>query len=168
MKSKRLAMFIMFLMILFSSKILLADITLKTLDYAQLKKYLPEGWVIKRISIVTAPHAWTRTNGSKGLQVFLECPSCIDSSYDEQGDNHPWYSFTLLPLDWEGITASGATFRDGTITAGQLKSKGGQKDYSPDHFSKKFPQFYFFDFSANKGDWIDPLEDLSKYLKTIQ
>jgi hypothetical protein len=124
-----------------------------------LKKYLPQGWEIKKTSQIEAPNGWKTIKGDKGIRVDLFNPH-ITVHDDMVGDYHPFYSFSLIPLNWEGENKLGDTFKNGKITQKEYLSE--QQIY-PDHFQKKCQGFYIFDSYLGKGDWKNPFEDLQKY-----
>ena len=86
-----------------------ADVNVEALDYARIKRLIPENWIIKSASVVDSPTGWRRSKGSKGIQVSFENPA-VTIHNNVLGDYHPSYAFTLVPLDWEGVSMLGATF----------------------------------------------------------
>ena len=84
---KKIIIWVAFLATLFSASILFADIPIESLDYAQLMKSVPEGWIIKNVSVADSPHEWSKTKGGRGITVTLQNPTQTvhDSMVGETG-----------------------------------------------------------------------------------
>jgi hypothetical protein len=152
------------LLALVSMPIEAADVGIESVDYAKIKDLLPPGWIIKSVTVAEAPTGWRQTRGSRGMTVSFENPTV--TIHDRMvGDYHPMYSFTLVPLDWEGKSMLGAVFADGRI---QQEERDTPEQVYPDHFQKSYRKFRYFDSYLGRGDWKKPFEDLSKYFDTME
>lgn len=135
------------------------NVPIKTIDRAKLQKCLPKGWIIGGVTVVDAPHGWARTMGGSGIRVSLTNPDV--TIHDQMvGDYHPGYSFTLLPLDWEGTNVRGE-FRKGKM---QKRALSILQIY-PDMYRKRYPSFYYFESYLGVGPWSAPFQDVSKYFE---
>jgi hypothetical protein len=76
------------------------------------------------------------------------------------GDYHPMYSFTLLPLGWEGTNHFGTVFREGKIQEGMSDITS---QVYPDRYRERYPSFYYFESYLGVGSWHDPFKELSRY-----
>jgi len=149
---------------LVSTSAFAADIGIESIDSAKITPLLPDHWIIKTVTVVESPTGWKRTKGSKGIQVSFENPTV--TVHDQMvGDYHPMYSFTLVPLDWEGTTEPGDSFVKGT-----LKHEPVNMDLQvyPDEFKKTYPRFHYFGSYLGLGAWKDPFTDLSKYFDKMK
>jgi hypothetical protein len=100
------------------ASVMVANVPIESIDYARVKSHLPKGWSIEKVQVVDAPHGWTRTKGGSGIQVSLKNQDA--TVHDAMvGDYHPTYSFTLLPLEWEGTNQFATVFSQGKIDEGK-------------------------------------------------
>jgi hypothetical protein len=143
-----------------------ADVNVEALDYARIKRLIPEGWIIKSASVVDSPTGWRRTKGSKGIQVSFENPAVMIHE-KMVGDYHPHYSFTLVPLDWEGVSMLGNTFVEGKV-GGKPDLDSMVKQAYPDDFKKTYSSFRYFGSYLGRGDWKDPFKDLSPHFDNMK
>jgi hypothetical protein len=141
-----------------------ADVPLTTVDTERLKEALPQGWIVKQVKAVDSPMGWKTTKGGKGLRVSFENPT--RTVHDPMvGDYHPMYSFTLMPLNWEGKNILGGEFTAGQFT--EEKSDKALQAY-PDRFRKTFQTFHYFESYLGRGDWVDPFKDIVPLLENIE
>jgi len=151
------------LVALAAAPLLASDVALESLDYAKLKAVLPSGWIIKSVAVSDAPAGWRRTGGSKGITVSMENPAV--TIHDQMvGDYHPMYSFTLMPLDWEGTSLLDAVFAGGRV---REKERDRPDQVYPDHFQREYEAFFCFDSYLGTGDWKKPFGDLAKFFDAM-
>ena len=128
------------------------DIPTEKVDPIELKKYLWPGWEVSTEQ-VDAPTGWTRTGGGSGVRIDLNHPQDKES-----------YSFSLMPLDWEGNSAF-AQFKQGVMTL-----RGPRLSGSREHrFERLISNFYYFGEDRHQSVFEDTgeLEHLPTYLVSI-
>jgi hypothetical protein len=141
------------------------DITTSTIKLKVVKKYIPENWVVEKISQTDAPVGWKTIRGGKGIKVkFANFKDTVH--HPIIGDYHPTYSFTLMPLDWEGKSKLGDIFKGGKLS--RSSNTISIEQIYPDKYEKKYHGIYVFDSYLSKGDWKIPFGDLQKYFEGIK
>ncbi len=155
--------------LLFASGVFGRDISVKTINPKELRKYLPKNWKVKKILTVDAPEGWKRTSGGSGIYVLLEnptvtIPAVSDNSKSSHPKYHPNYAFAIMPLDWQGESEDGFKFKNGEEESPKGVMGLGMVIYS---FHGQVSNAYYF------VPYPEPLpakefKNLPEYLKNIQ
>ena len=144
-----------------------SDLDVNKVDIEGMRKVLPEKWYVSSIHVTRSPSGWEKRKSGDGLTIKIKrIPYSYKLNRSKGGGlrvHTPTFRFCIMPEDFSGESANGATFTHGELKRGEPASEKAMLILDE---VKRIQVYLFFYTDTYFEDWENPSNIFNAVMKS--